>query len=184
MLSCVGWRPLLSPRQVTCHAGLAEGEGGDVCVEEGCMRDVVGVTVCMMWLLESRCINQYDILARAWKWVTYIEGGSEALLSPRLKRHPMPMQAWHVHLSLWSITTRCCNDGSGMRRKQQADRDSGLARALNCYRTWARPYIVRMIDGHGQTHCPCPLACMPARSNVGYLVQMPLNVYLIDVEGS
>jgi len=67
MLSCVGRRPLLSPRQVTCHAGLAEGEGGDACVEGGYMRDVVGVAVCIMWLLELHCINQYDILTRAWK---------------------------------------------------------------------------------------------------------------------
>jgi len=93
MLSCAGQRPLLSPRQVTCRAGLAEGEDDDACVEGGCMQDAVGVVVCMTWLLESCCINQYDILVRAWKWMTHIEGGSEALLSFGLKRCPMPMQA-------------------------------------------------------------------------------------------
>src|SRR6266852_4129743 len=85
---------------------------------------------------------------------------------------------------VWSITMRCCNNGSGVCRKQQADRDSGLARALNRYCIQAWPYIVRMIDGHGQAHCPCPSACTPAHSDVEYLIQTPLKAYLTDVEES
>ncbi len=74
--------------------GLAQGKGGDVCVERGCMLccwDMIGVMVGIIKLLES-WLHQPVWHSETWKWVTHIEGRLKAL-QPEQERHQMLMQA-------------------------------------------------------------------------------------------